>query len=263
MRNETTTQPHIAGGLLAGKVIAIIGASAGIGAAAARVFSREGAALMLGARSQDRLAEVAEELRGDGAEVAHHRCDIGSAADTTALVNATVTRFGRLDGAFNNAGISGNGRLADLSEVAFDELLRVNFKGIWLAMRAEIPRNAAQSPRGSDRQHQQCRRPARRAGPQRIPSHQARRDLADHHRRARLRARRTAGQRDRPGTTDTDMITAWKQRDPGIAERLHAITPLGRGAHPSEIAEAAAWLLSDRASYISGTVLAIDGGMTA
>jgi NAD(P)-dependent dehydrogenase (short-subunit alcohol dehydrogenase family) len=68
-----------------------------------------------------------------------------------------------------------------------------------------------------------------------------------------------------PGTTDTDtdMITAWKQRDPGIAERLHAITPLGRGAHPSEIAEAAAWLLSDRASYISGTVLAIDGGMTA
>jgi A-factor type gamma-butyrolactone 1'-reductase (1S-forming) len=66
-----------------------------------------------------------------------------------------------------------------------------------------------------------------------------------------------------PGTTDTDMIAASKRRDPGIAERLGVITPLGRGGQPSEIAEAAAWLLSDRASYVSGAFFAIDGGMTA
>ena len=141
MTNRTPTQPNLADGLLAGKVIAIIGASAGIGAAAARLFSREGATLMLGARSDDRLAELAETLRSDGAEVEHCRCDIGSAADTAALVDKTLARYGRLDGAFNNAGISGGstGRLADLSEERFDELSRVNFKGIWLAMRAEIP----------------------------------------------------------------------------------------------------------------------------
>jgi NAD(P)-dependent dehydrogenase (short-subunit alcohol dehydrogenase family) len=63
-----------------------------------------------------------------------------------------------------------------------------------------------------------------------------------------------------PGTTDTAMIAAWKQREPDITQRLDAMTPLGRGAHPCEIAEAAVWLLSDRASYISGAVLTVDGG---
>jgi NAD(P)-dependent dehydrogenase (short-subunit alcohol dehydrogenase family) len=96
---------------------------------------------MLGARSEDRLAELVEELRDGGADATHHRCDIGSAADTSALVADTVARYGRLDGASNNAGITGggHGRLADLPEDHFDELSRVNFKGIWLAMRAEIP----------------------------------------------------------------------------------------------------------------------------
>jgi NAD(P)-dependent dehydrogenase (short-subunit alcohol dehydrogenase family) len=59
------------------------------------------------------------------------------------------------------------------------------------------------------------------------------------------------------------MIAAWKQREPDVTERLNAMTPLGRGAQPSEIAEAVAWLLSDRASYVTGAVLTIDGGMTA
>lgn len=140
MTKETAARPSIADGLLAGKVMAIIGASAGIGAAAACLFSREGAALMLGARSDDRLAEVAEKLRRNGVEVERCRCDIGSATDTAVLVDKTLARYGRLDSAFNNAGISGGtGRLADLSEERFDELSRVNFKGIWLATRAEIP----------------------------------------------------------------------------------------------------------------------------
>ena len=87
MSPEATNQPNVADGLFAGKVIAIIGASTGIGAAAARLFIREGAALMLGARSDDRLAELAEKLRRDGAVVEHCRCDIGSVADTAALVD--------------------------------------------------------------------------------------------------------------------------------------------------------------------------------
>jgi NAD(P)-dependent dehydrogenase (short-subunit alcohol dehydrogenase family) len=128
-------------GLLADKVIVIVGASTGIGAAAARLFADEGAVLMLGARSEDRLAELVEELRARGADAAYRRCDIGSSADTSALVADTVARYGRLDGAFNNAGVTGggHGRLADIPEERFDELSRVNFKGIWLAMRAEIP----------------------------------------------------------------------------------------------------------------------------
>ncbi len=66
-----------------------------------------------------------------------------------------------------------------------------------------------------------------------------------------------------PGTTDTPMIAAWKRREPGITERLNAATTLGRGAHQSEVAETAAWLLSDRASYVSGATVTVDGGMLA
>jgi NAD(P)-dependent dehydrogenase (short-subunit alcohol dehydrogenase family) len=66
-----------------------------------------------------------------------------------------------------------------------------------------------------------------------------------------------------PGTTDTPMIAAWKRREPDITERLNASTPLGRGAHPTEVTQAAAWLLSDQASYISGATLTVDGGLTA
>jgi NAD(P)-dependent dehydrogenase (short-subunit alcohol dehydrogenase family) len=128
MSNETATQSNVADGLLVGKVIAIIGASAGIGAAPGRLSGREGAAPTLGARWDGRLADLVEKLRSDGAEVEHCRCDIDSAADTTALVDKTLARYERLDGAFNNAGTSGGGggRLADLSEERFDELSRVN-----------------------------------------------------------------------------------------------------------------------------------------
>ena len=264
MSNETATRPNLADGLLAGKVIAIIGASAGIGAAAARLFSRQGATLMLGARSDDRLAELAEKLRRDGAEVEHCRCDIGSAADTAALVDKTLARYGRLDGAFNNAGISGGiGRLADLSEERFDELARVNFKGIWLAMRAEIPALLRNPQAGAIVNTSSVG--GLRGGPNLSAYPATKRAVigltttaAHDYGRDGLRVNAIA-----PGTTDTDMIAAWKRRDPGIAERLDATTPLGRGGKPSEVAEAAAWLLSDRASYVSGAVLVVDGGMTA
>jgi NAD(P)-dependent dehydrogenase (short-subunit alcohol dehydrogenase family) len=252
-------------GLLEGKAVAIIGASRGIGAAAAHVFAREGASLMLGAREQPRLAELTESLRASGTEVEYARCDIGSAGDTCAIVAASVERFGRLDGAFNNAGISGggHGRLADLPEEHFDELCRINFKGVWLAMRAEIPAMLRNPHAGAIVNTSSVG--GVRGGPDLSAYPATKRAVigltttaAHDYGRDGLRVNAIA-----PGTTDTDMITAWKRRDPTIAERLDAATPLGRGGQPDEIAQAAAWLLSDRASYVSGAVLTVDGGMTA
>ena len=66
-----------------------------------------------------------------------------------------------------------------------------------------------------------------------------------------------------PGTTDTQMMLNWKRRDPAVEARLNAATPMGRSGQPTEVGEATAWLLSDRASYVNGAVLPIDGGMTA
>jgi NAD(P)-dependent dehydrogenase (short-subunit alcohol dehydrogenase family) len=123
-------------GLLTDKVVLILGASSGIGADAAQVFCEEGATVMLGARSTDRLTALSDRLEQQGHRVAHQTCDITNAADVQAIVDATVDRYGRIDAAFNNAGISQGGhRLIDLTEEQYDEVMATNLRGIWLALR--------------------------------------------------------------------------------------------------------------------------------
>lgn len=251
--------------LLADKVIVIVGASSGIGAEAARLFSREGAAVVLGARSEPRLAALCDELNADGGSASYLRCDVGVAEDNVALVDHAVARHGRLDAAFNNAGVpgSGHGRLAELNEHDFDTMLRVNVKGVWLAMRAQIAAFLAAGRGGAIVNTSSV---GGLRGAQGLSGYPATKraviglatTAAHDYGADGIRVNAIA-----PGTTDTDMITAWKRHEPGIAEQLDAMTPLGRGAQPREIAQAAAWLLSDRASYVTGAVLAVDGGMTA
>jgi NAD(P)-dependent dehydrogenase (short-subunit alcohol dehydrogenase family) len=251
-------------GLLAGKVIVITGASSGIGADAARVFAAEGAAVVLGARSEDRLVALCRELAATGAEASYVVGDVSIASDAQHLVDSAVDRHGRLDGAFNNAGISqGGGAMADVSEETFDRLLAVNLKGVWLAMRAEIHAMLAAGTSAAIVNTSSVG--GLRGGPglsvYSATKHavigltrSAARDYGPHGLRINALA---------PGTTYTPMIAAWKQRDPAIEERLNAATPLGRWAQPTEIATAASWLLSDRASYVNGAVVVVDGGMTA
>lgn len=174
-------------------------------------------------------------------------------------------RHGRLDGAFNKAGISQpGGALAELEEDTFDRIVEVNLKGVWLAMRAELRAMLAAGIAGSIVNTSSVG--GMRAGAAGLAAYVASkhgvigltRGAAHDHGPDGIRVNAIA-----PGTTDTEMMLDWKRREPGVGERLNAQTPMGRGGHPSEIAEAAAWLLSDRASYISGAVLAVDGGMTA
>ncbi|MGD8281854.1 MAG: glucose 1-dehydrogenase [Gemmatimonadota bacterium] len=263
-QTETTASTTLPERLLEGKVIVITGASSGIGADAARLFAREGASVVLGARSSERLAELTAELESAGHCAAYVPCDVSRAEEVGQLVAMALERYGRVDGGFNNAGISqGGGALADVDEARFDDLMAVNVKGVWLAMRAEIRAMLAAGRPGAivntssvgglrGAAGLSCYSATKHAviGLTRAGAH----DYGRHGIRINVIA---------PGTTDTPMIAAWKRRDPGVGERLDALTPLGRGAHPSEVAEAAAWLLSDRASYVSGAVLAVDGGMTA
>ncbi len=111
-----TSDPSGPTPLLDRKVISIVGASSGIGAEAARLFSREGATVVLGAWSERPLAELCDELNAAGGRATYRVCDIGKATDNVELVEHAVSEYGRLDGAFNNAGMggSGYGRLADL-----------------------------------------------------------------------------------------------------------------------------------------------------
>ena len=258
------TAEHSPGaGLLAGMVIVISGASTGIGADAARLFAREGARLVLGARSEQRLAELCDELTGAGAETTYDAADISRAEDVQRLIDTALEHYGRLDGAFNNAGISqGGGLLADITEETFDQVLAVNLKGVWLAMRAEIH---AMLRHGAGAIVNTSSVGGIRGGRDLSAYLAAKhgvigltRGAAHDYGPQGLRINAIA-----PGTTLTPMMIDWRRRDPTVEARLDAATPLRRGGQPTEIAQAAAWLLSDRASYINGAVLAVDGGMTA
>jgi A-factor type gamma-butyrolactone 1'-reductase (1S-forming) len=265
--SPTSVEPrarHDQAGLLSDKVVVITGASTGIGAAAARLFAREGAAVVVGARSEEPLRLLTEELRSAGADASYVAGDVGNPVDAERLVAAAIERHGRLDGAFNNAGIGGAGApLAQIPEASFDRLVTVNLKGVWLAMRAQIWAMLAAGRGGAIANTSSVGgvRGGANLGAYLATKHGViglTRGAAHDYGPLGLRINAVA-----PGTTDTPIVTAWKQHEPEVAARLNAATPLGRAARPAEIAESAAWLLSDRASYVHGAVLVIDGGMSA
>jgi NAD(P)-dependent dehydrogenase (short-subunit alcohol dehydrogenase family) len=248
--------------LLFGKTILITGASAGIGAHAARLFAREGANLLLTARRLPRLEEVAREIREDGGDVLAVQADTTSADELDRAVDAAVQRWDHLDGALNNAGRSqGGGRLTEVSDDTFDAVVDVNFKGVWLAMRAEInAMTATGAPGGSIVNVSSIGGTFGAAGQSVYGATKAAviamsRSAAAEYGREGIRVNAIA-----PGATMTEMMTAWQERDPGIVDQLGSLAALGRVGQPDEIAEAAAWLLSDRASYVTGMTLGVDGG---
>lgn len=248
--------------LLAGKTILITGASAGIGEHAAHLFAREGANLILTARRLPELEQVEAKIRDACGEVLAVRADTTVAADLRQAIGTGIERWGRLDGALNNAGRSqGGGRLAEIAEDTFDAVLDVNFKGVWLAMRAEITAMTETGASGGSIVNIASIGGTFGASGQSVYGATKAaviamsRAAAVEYGRDGIRINAIA-----PGATMTDMMTDWEQRDPGIVERLGSLAALGRVGQPAEVAEAAAWLLSDRASYVTGMTLGVDGG---
>jgi len=251
-------------GALEGRAIVITGASRGIGAAAARLCAREGAAVVLGARSEELLEDVCDQVVEEGGDAHYVVADVSEEKDVRRLVEAAVERHGRIDGAFNNAGISqGGGSLVEVSEEKFERLVAVNLKGVWLSMRAEIEAMRAAGNTGSivnmssvggirgapnASVYMACKQGV--IGLTRGAAH----DFGGRGLRVNALA---------PGTIDTGLILAWKEREPEIVDKLTAMTPAGRRGLPEEVAEATVWLLSDRASFVNGSVLTVDGGMAA
>lgn len=251
-------------GSLAGKSALITGAGRGIGAAAARVFCREGAAVTLAARDEAALASLVAELTEEGYRARYVVADVTRRADADRAVAAAVSAYGRLDAAFNNAGLAALPQPLHLVEdEVFDQVMGVNVRGVWNCLRAEVTAMLETGGGAVVNNSSTAGLVATVAGSPYIAAKHAviglTKAAANEYGSEGIRVNALA-----TGATRTEMLSGWLAEDhPAREDRMAAKAMLGRLADPEEIAEAAAWLCGDASSYVTGTTLAVDGGRLA
>lgn len=243
--------------LLEGKTIIITGASSGIGAAAAKLFAAEGARLVLGARRAELLEAIVNEISADGGEADFIAGDVEENGYAEALVQRAEERFGGLDGAFNNAGTTGDiGPVPDMDESNWHNVMAVNLNSGFYAAKHQIP---AMRKRGGGSIVFTSSFVGHTIGLPGMAAYAAAKAgligmtqvLAAEHGPENIRINALL-----PGGTMTPMAG----EDAGYHEIVRGFHALKRMADPSEIARAALFLLSDHGSFVTGTALLADGG---
>lgn len=243
--------------LLQGKTIIITGASSGIGAAAARNFAAEGARLVLGARRAELLEEIVEEISADGGEAIYSAGDVEEIDYAKQLVDLAEAQFGGLDGAFNNAGVTGDlGPIPEMDAGNWRKVMAVNLDSGFFAAKHQIP---ALRKRGGGSIVFTSSFVGHTIGLPGMGAYAAAKAgligmtqvLAAEHGPEGIRVNALL-----PGGTMTPMAGD----DAGFHEAVRGFHALKRMAEPSEIARAALFLLSDHASFVTGSAMIADGG---
>lgn len=251
-------------GILDGKVALITGAGSGIGRAAAQIFAREGAKLMLADIAEEGGLETLRVVKAAGVEGFVIRCDVSSPSDTVAMVAATIEHFGRLDCAFNNAGIEGEGGPThECTEENWNRVLAVDLSGVWLCIKAEVAQMLRQGGRGA------IVNTSSALGLVAMPGspayHAAKHGVVGVTKAAAIEYGRQGIRVNAvcPGPVRTPMVTRVIQDHPEMERLYLSGEPLERFGEPEEIGEAVAWLCSDRSSFVNGVALPVDGGWVA
>ncbi len=248
--------------LLQDRIILVTGASSGIGLAALGVFAAEGAAVVgLARRAGEAKAEV-RRLQAGGHRVSFMTADITKAADVERVIGEIESGIGPLDGAFNNASITQDAWPFDeLPESVFDEVIAINLKGTWRCMQQEL---AVMKTRGRGAIVNTSSIAGVRGFPGLAAYTASKHAILGLTRSAALDAA-AWGIRVNclcPGTTRTPMMERQMLTRPNGEQGTLARIPLNRFATPAEQAQAAAWLLSDQAAFVTGEELVVDGGGT-
>ncbi len=246
-----------------GKVALVTGGGSGIGRATALAFARDGARVVIGNRNVQRGEETVSMIRAAGGTASFRRTDILVAADIEALVKHAVSEYGGLDLAFNNAGIEGEPRpLAEQTEANYDAVMDINVKGVWLSMKYEIPRMLDQGGGAIVN----CASVAGVIGFPGIGIYSASKHAVIGLTKAAALEYSAQGIRVNavnPAVIDTEMVDRLADGMNMKKDDLTTFHPIGRLGRVEEVAEAVLWLCSEKASFVTGHSLMVDGGFTA
>ena len=249
--------------MLENKVVLVTGGASGIGKASALTFSKHKAIVCIADVDTASGEEVVEQIREMGNTADFIKTDVGSKHDVKNLISHIVQKFGRLDCAFNNAGIIPPEKLiTDCSEEEWDRTIRINLKGVWLCLKYEIREMMKQGGGGTivnmsstgglivfKERVAYC---ASKHGVNGLTKVAAM-EFADKNIRVNAVC---------PGNVRTPMLDQMAQENPDYINMRMKMYPIGRFAEPEEISETVAWLLSDNSSFVTGHLLTADGGYT-
>ena len=243
------------------KVALITGGTFGIGKATAELLAKKGAKILIADWLEDQ--EMIDNLKNSGAEISFIKCDVSRAEQVKMMVDKAIALFGKIDFAFNNAGIEGLSDIThECTEENWDRTLSINLKGVWLCMKYELP-HMLKVGKGSIVNTASV---AGLIGFEGLPAYTASKHgilgltktAALEYAKKGIRINAVC-----PGAIKTPMLDRFTGKKKEAEKKYEAMEPMGRLGQADEVAKAVSWLFSDDASFVTGHALSVDGGWSA